>query len=199
MAATAAGLAIAPAAGASGNAPAFAPVGESPTELPLASLSTFRGVKRRQEILLQSPQLTVIEDFGHHPTALAEAMQSFRARFPGIVLTVAFEPRSNTARTKALQPAFMRALGLADEVYIGAVNRADKLTPAERFDAEAVAQQLAAQGVDAHFAPTNAALLQTMTDRVLATTQPRLVVFFSNGSFDGIIGQFVNAARNITG
>ncbi|MEO5961340.1 MAG: Mur ligase family protein [Opitutaceae bacterium] len=178
MAATAAGLALAPA---------------NPVALDLAPLARFRGVKRRQEILLRTLQLTVIEDFGHHPTALAETLESFRARFPNATLTAVFEPRSNTARTKALQAGFMRALALADEVYLGAVNRAEKLNADERFDAEDVAQQLEAQGIEAHRAETNAALLEKLLANTAdaAATKPRLVAFFTNGSFDGIIAKYV--------
>ncbi len=190
MAATAAGLAL----GQEGLA-------EAPTGLRLDALARFRGVKRRQEILFQSPALTVVEDFGHHPTALAETLHSFRARFPGARLIAAFEPRSNTARTKALQPAFMRALGSADEVYLGAVNRAEKLAADQRFDPEAVAQQLESLGVEAHFAATNAALLERLVVNTIGapTEGSRLVVFFSNGSFDGISAEFVTAAQHARG
>ena len=160
----------------------------------LDALSRFRGVKRRQELLVDTPRLKVIEDFGHHPTALAETIQSLRARHPGAVLSAVFEPRSNTARTKVLQAGFTRALGLADEVYIGAVNRADKLKETERFDVEAVIQHLDLQGVHAYTAETNAALLEELVANTKAAKQPQLVVFFTNGSFDGIIGKFVASA-----
>ena len=183
MAATAAGLAL---ARESGN----------PTGLKLDALADFRGVKRRQEVLLGTPRLTVIEDFGHHPTALAETLQSFRARFPGATLTAVFEPRSNTARTKIMQAGFMRALAQADEVYLGAVSRAEKIKEEERFDPEAVVEHLETQGIDAHAASTNAELLQKLQAGTLPVTgKPRVVVFFTNGSFDGIIGQYVAAAR----
>ncbi len=181
MAATAAGLALDE---------------NNPTVLPLDALVRFRGVKRRQETLFTGPKLTVIEDFGHHPTALAETLQSFRARFPGALLTAVFEPRSNTARSTVMQSAFMRALALADEVYIGAVNRAEKLRPEERFDPEAVVQHLETQGVHARCAPTNAILGDSLIAEAAGrVTRPRVVVFFTNGSFDGIMGRFVDAAR----
>jgi len=162
-------------------------------------LSRFRGVRRRQETLVSTPALTVIEDFGHHPTALAETLKSFRNRHPGATLTAVFEPRSNTARTRALQDDFAAALAHADEVYLGAVNRAEKLAPGERFDAEAVARALTARGIRAESFAANAALL----DKLIADTRPsvahanpdgnarpRAVVFFSNGSFDGIIAKY---------
>jgi UDP-N-acetylmuramate: L-alanyl-gamma-D-glutamyl-meso-diaminopimelate ligase len=182
MAACAAGLALYP---------------DRPAQLKLDALARFRGVKRRQEILVNTPALKVIEDFGHHPTALVETLQSFRARFPGHVIHAAFEPRSNTSRTKVMQAAFMRALALADEVFLGAVANAAKMKEDERFDAEAVIQHLETQGVHACTAVSNAALLEKM---VAATApgkmnKPQLVVFFTNGSFDGIIQKYVAAIR----
>jgi len=188
IAATAAGLSLDP---------------TNPTVLSLDPLDRFRGVKRRQEILLATPSLTVVEDFGHHPTALAETLQSFRARYPGAILTAVFEPRSNTARVKTLQAAFMRALALADEIYIGAINRPEKLKEDERLDPEAIVQQLEAQGLEAYFTLTNAALLEKLVSNTLKGIQqggvkPRLVIFFTNGSFDGIITDFVATAKKST-
>jgi UDP-N-acetylmuramate: L-alanyl-gamma-D-glutamyl-meso-diaminopimelate ligase len=181
MAATAAALALYP---------------ENPTQFSIDALADFRGVKRRQEKLADVAGLTVIEDFGHHPTALAETLQSFRARYKGASLTAVFEPRSNTARTKTLQAGFARALAQADEVYLGVVNRADKLAATERFDAEAVAQQLEAQGIDAHAPENNASLLEALVRATLPVNpraKARVVVFFTNGSFDGIIAKYAAA------
>jgi UDP-N-acetylmuramate: L-alanyl-gamma-D-glutamyl-meso-diaminopimelate ligase len=176
MAAAAAGLALFP---------------DDPTQLKLDALANFRGVKRRQELLVAEPKLKVIEDFGHHPTALAETLESFRARFPGHVIHAAFEPRSNTSRTKIMQSAFMRALALADEVYLGPIDRADKLKPEERFDVDALMQFLETQGVHGHTALSNDALLDELVATTSAETErPQLVVFFTNGSFGGIIGKF---------
>jgi len=164
--------------------------------LKLDALARFRGVKRRQELLIDTPQLKVVEDFGHHPTALAETLVSFRARFPGHMIHAAFEPRSNTSRTKVMQAGFMRALALADEVYLGCVAQAQKLKEHERFDAEAVGQHLETQGVQAHAAATNAALLEKLVANTLpGDGPPQLVVFFTNGSFDGIIQGYVAAAK----
>jgi len=179
MAALAAGLALYP---------------EEPTRLKLDALARFRGVKRRQELLVDTPRLKVIEDFGHHPTALAETLHSLRNRYPGVHLTAVFEPRSNTARTKVMQAGFTRALAYADEVFIGAVSRADKLKAEDRFDVEAVLEHLELQGIHAHTAPTNIELLALLVANTQPVNpQPQVVVFFTNGSFDGIIQKFVAA------
>jgi UDP-N-acetylmuramate: L-alanyl-gamma-D-glutamyl-meso-diaminopimelate ligase len=195
MAATAAALA---GRADPGSAPSGV-AGSTPFTLPdapafdVAALARFRGVKRRQELLVDTPRLKVVEDFGHHPTALAETLQSLRARHPGLTVNAIFEPRSNTARTKVLQAGFTRALALADEVYIGAVSRADKVKVDDRFDVEAVVQHLETLGVHACTADTNAALLDKLVANTRGAKEPQLVVFFTNGSFDGIIGKYVGA------
>ena len=195
MAACAAGLALAPAGAGDEvthyvtNPPVAAAV--DPRGIKLDALARFRGVKRRQEARVSTAALTVIEDFGHHPTALAETLTSLRARFPGARLAAAFEPRSNTARTRVMQSGFAQALARADEVYLGAVNRAEKLTEDERFDAEGVARQLESQGVHAQWFPANDALYERLVrDTLPPHGPPRVVVFFSNGSFGGIIDRY---------
>jgi len=90
----------------------------------------------------------------------------------------------------------MRALALADEVFIGAVNRAEKVQIGDRFDSQAVAQHLVELGVTAHSAPTNVVLLEKLIAGTKTTTgKRRVVVFFTNGSFDGIISKYVTEMR----
>jgi len=69
-----------------------------------------------------------------------------------------------------------------------------KLKPEEKFDSEAVIQHLETQGVHACTAESNNALLEKMVADIKAGgAKPQLVVFFTNGSFDGIIQKFVAA------
>lgn len=178
MAALSAGLALNP---------------RQPTELSLAPLTRFRGVKRRQEIKLQRNNLTVIEDFGHHPSALAATLTSLRSRYPTAQLTAVFEPRSNTARSRVHQNGFIDALALADHVLVGAINRADRLGADERLDTATVTQSLAKRGVSAMAADNNFDLLEPLRTATHAASAAQVVVFFTNGSFDGIIDKFVES------
>ena len=57
-----------------------------------------------------------MEDFAHHPTALAGTLNSFRNRFPQFIVAC-FEPRSNTATTNVFQSDFTNALSNADEIH----------------------------------------------------------------------------------
>jgi UDP-N-acetylmuramate: L-alanyl-gamma-D-glutamyl-meso-diaminopimelate ligase len=157
----------------------------------LSAFAKFRGVKRRQEVHVATPKLTVIEDFAHHPTALGEILRSLRAQYPQHRIHAAFEPRSNTSRTSIMQDDFMNALALADEVYIGAISRADTMKPNERFDIEGTIEFLKTKNVHGHTAPTHDALLATLREQSKNLKEPQLVVFFTNGSFGGIIADYV--------
>jgi UDP-N-acetylmuramate: L-alanyl-gamma-D-glutamyl-meso-diaminopimelate ligase len=76
------------------------------------------------------------------------------------------------------------------------VNRAEKLAIGDRFDTVAVTQHLRELGVDAHSAPTNALLLEKLIERTPpADSKKRVVAFFTNGSFDGIIAKYVESAK----
>ncbi|MDR2982365.1 MAG: Mur ligase domain-containing protein [Puniceicoccales bacterium] len=182
MAATAAALTICPA---------------SPTDLCLASLAKFQGVMRRQEKHIDTAGLVVLEDFGHHPTAIALTLQSLRQRYPRHRLIAAFEPRSNTAVRKVLQDEFQKALSHADSVYMAPVHRAEKYGENDRLDTHAIAGNLMKQGCVVLPATDNEALLDALIQEANANseTMPMLVVFFSNGAFGGIIKRFITTFR----
>jgi UDP-N-acetylmuramate: L-alanyl-gamma-D-glutamyl-meso-diaminopimelate ligase len=162
---------------------------KDPTKLKLEALNSFQGVQRRQQVLVDRADLTVIEDFGHHPTALDLTLESLRARYPKHRLVACFEPRSNTAARKVMQDAFREALKKADEVFLPPPHRAEMLGE-ERFDSEGVAAAITAAGKKGFAPASNDALLTELTTLVKSDKCPRCVIFFSNGAFGGIIQKF---------
>ena len=71
-------------------------------------------MKRRLEVKAQVNGITIIDDFAHHPTAIAGTLKALRARYPGSRLWAILEPRSNTLRRRVLQSDFARSLAQAD-------------------------------------------------------------------------------------
>jgi len=158
---------------------------EDPTRFDLSALATFRGVRRRQDVLHADEACVVLEDFAHHPTAVAGAIEALRAAYPDRRMTVCFEPRSNTAATSRFQAEFQKALGLADAVCFGAVHRAERMRPEERLDTRAMSAALNAAGCCAFSFTDNSELNAHLLERA-DSAQRELVVFFTNGSFDGV-------------
>jgi UDP-N-acetylmuramate: L-alanyl-gamma-D-glutamyl-meso-diaminopimelate ligase len=152
-----------------------------PTSFDLSPLAEFSGVRRRQDVLYGKNGWTVIEDFAHHPTAVAGAIEALRSAYPDRAMTVCFEPRSNTAASARFQDEFTAALAGADRVYLGAVHRAERMRPDERLDTVAMAGKLA----EAKAFDSNESLLFELQQKT-ASEDGGLIVFFTNGSFDGL-------------
>src|SRR5215471_1908368 len=64
---------------------------------------SFSGIARRQELRGEARGITVIDDFGHHPTAIAQTLQALRQRYRDARIWAIFEPRSNTTRRAVFQ------------------------------------------------------------------------------------------------
>lgn len=166
-------------------AAAFACGYESPLKFDLAALARFRGVRRRQDVLHTCTRWTVLEDFGHHPTAIAAASESLRAAYPDRPLFIGFEPNSYTACTSLFQDAFTQALSVADRVYLGAVRRAATMPADKCLDTSHIAAELSKGQCVAFAFQNNEALFQHIR-RDCLSMDGAVFVFFTNGAFDGV-------------
>ena len=81
------------------------------------AISTFQGVKRRLEVHVNSPRLSYIDDYAHHPAELASAISSMRDIFPGRRLTAIFQPHLFT-RTRDFAAEFAAALSQVDKLIL---------------------------------------------------------------------------------
>ncbi len=81
------------------------------------ALASYRGVKRRFEIHIQTPQLTYIDDYAHHPRELTACIESAREFFPGKKISGIFQPHLYS-RTRDFADDFAQALDLLDEVIL---------------------------------------------------------------------------------
>jgi len=148
-----------------------------------AALISFQGIKRRQEVRGTVRGITVIDDFGHHPTAIRETLAGLRGRYGAARLWAIFEPRSNTTRRAVFQHTLPAAFEHADGVFIAKVARLDQLPENDRLDPERVVADIAATSKPAFYEPTAADIVSRL--KPLAQTGD-VVVVFSNGGFDGI-------------
>lgn len=80
-------------------------------------LASFRGVKRRFEILHQEEGKVYIDDYAHHPEEIRAFLKSVKAMYPANKLTAVFQPHLYT-RTRDFAEGFSSALSLADEVVL---------------------------------------------------------------------------------
>lgn len=80
-------------------------------------LSTYRGVKRRFEYIVEREGIVFIDDYAHHPTEIEAFMSSVRALYPGRHITAIFQPHLFT-RTRDFADGFAESLSLADRLLL---------------------------------------------------------------------------------
>jgi len=154
-----------------------------PVEKITEALHTFKSVKRRLEVRAEVNGITIIDDFAHHPTAIAETLKALRTRYTGRRLWAVLEPRSNTLRRNVFQRELVEALGIADQVIIAAIFKPEAVPRHERLDPDQVVDDL-------HRFNRPAQILAT-ADEIVAVIAPQLkpgdvVAILSNGGFGGI-------------
>ncbi len=155
-------------------------------------LTSFKGIARRQEVRGEARGVKVIDDFGHHPTAIAQTLTALRHRYPDHRLWAIFEPRSNTTRRAVFQQELPNALSLADGVFISQVARLDQLEPDDRLNPEAVMKSITDAGRLAFYEKD----ADHIVDRLLPLVRRNdVVIVFSNGGFDGIHEKILSRLR----
>jgi UDP-N-acetylmuramate: L-alanyl-gamma-D-glutamyl-meso-diaminopimelate ligase len=153
------------------------------TDAIAAALKTFKSVKRRLEVRAEVNGITIIDDFAHHPTAIAGTLKALRARYPKARLWVILEPRSNTLRRNVLQNALAKSLALADEIVVANVFKSDAIPEAERLDVAVLVTQIVRSG--------RRARVLADADDIVQRAAPEMrpgdvVAILSNGGFGGI-------------
>ena len=156
-------------------------------------LSTFAGVRRRQEVRGEVGGVVVIDDFAHHPTAVRATIDAIRARFPGRRLWAAFEPRSNTSRRRLHQQEYVEALAGAACVALKVPEPHDMVPADQRLDADRVVADLRARGVDARAEADVDRLVRAVAD---GARPGDVVLVMSNGAFGGFIDRLLTALRS---
>jgi len=158
------------------------------------NLDGFRGVKRRQDVLFESKGLVVVEDFAHHPTAIAACLESMRNCYPVTELHAVFEPRSNTSATNVLEAEFEKSLSKADAVWLAPVHRGEIYSDERRMNTSAMAARLKESGCHAFAARSKEELFQQLP-KGKGSNKRCLVMLFTNGSFGDSLRDYLKALR----
>ena len=157
-----------------------------------AILPTFRGVRRRLEVRAEANGITLVDDFGHHPSALRESIAALRAKYPGRRLWALFEPRSNTTRRGIFQNELAQSLSAADGVYITEIARKEQIDPQMRLDPKKIADDIRKAGRESFYLPGPEEILKDILPRLKSGD---VVAVFTNGSFGGLVGKLAAALQ----
>lgn len=158
----------------------------------LEGIASFKGVKRRQELWGTGSGITLIEDFAHHPTAVAKTLEAIREAFPTKRLWAVFEPRSNTTRRNIFEKEYIEALSYADVIAISDVVMRHNDVGVELLKVPAICRALQRKGKKASSFPNYGALKNHIISEAQAND---VIVMMSNGSFGGIIPELADLLK----
>ncbi len=137
----------------------------------IAALGTFKGVKRRMEVRAVIDNITIYDDFAHHPTAIKTTISGLRHDVGDARIIVIIEPRSNTMRMGVHQQQLVASFEQADICYI--------------FEPEGLSWNMSelAKSINGHLFHQ----VDDIVSEVAAITQPGdQVLIMSNGGFGNI-------------
>ncbi len=147
------------------------------------ALATFKSVKRRLEVVAEVNGVTIIDDFAHHPTAIAATLAAVRTRYPSARLWAICEPRSNTLRRNIFEVELAEGLAVADRVILASIYQPERIPQAERLAIANVLEKITRLGRAAREFADAGAIVDAVAPEL---REGDVVVIFSNGGFDGI-------------
>ncbi len=151
-------------------------------QLAIKALATFKGVKRRMELVAFTDGIRVYDDFAHHPTAIRLTLEGLRRNVGNARVLVALEPRSNTMRAGVHINELGPALMPADRVWLMAGEGID-------WDPQETLAPLEGRG-------RVVTRSEDMLAQMLDTVQPGdHVIFMSNGGFDSTPARFCRSLK----
>ena len=144
---------------------------------------TFKGIKRRQEIVGEKSGVTVIDDFAHHPTAIDLTINAVKEAYLGQRVWAVFEPRSATSRRKVFEDSFPKSFLKADRVIFAGLFAPEKIKDEERLDVQAVIASINNMGGVAEYIPQVDDIVEFITKNAKSED---VILVMSSGGFDGI-------------
>jgi UDP-N-acetylmuramate: L-alanyl-gamma-D-glutamyl-meso-diaminopimelate ligase len=146
-----------------------------------------RGVER---------DITVIDDFAHHPTAIETTLAGAKRRYPGRRIWALFEPRSISSSRKEFEGGYIEAFHQADRVIIGAIFHKDRYETRYGLDkmmsAATIVEQLNADGIRAEQIDDIDAIADVVAREAKAND---VILVMSSGAFGGVHEKILERLR----
>jgi UDP-N-acetylmuramate: L-alanyl-gamma-D-glutamyl-meso-diaminopimelate ligase len=150
-------------------------------------LETFQGIKRRMEVRGIERGVTVIDDFAHHPTAIATTLAGAKKRYPGRRIWALFEPRSITSSRKEFEAGYIEAFHQADRVIIGPIFHQGRYETRYGLDkmmsASTIVERLNADGIRAEQIGDFDAIAEVVARDA---REGDVILVMSSGAFGGV-------------
>lgn len=156
-------------------------------------LNNFKGIKRRQEIRAIINNITIIDDFAHHPTEVKETISAIRGKYKDRRIWAVFEPRSNTSMRNVFQKEFESSFdGTNIKVIIADVFAPYKVPENHRFSPQELVSNLKKRGIDAcHIGEVD----NIVSHLKINAKEGDVILIMSNGGFGNIYEKLITLLK----
>ena len=152
------------------------------------ALAQFKNVKRRLETIGVRNDITVYDDFAHHPTAITTTVDGLRRRVGQARILAVLEPRSNTMKLGVMKAQLPDSLSMADKVFAYGANAGKESLG---WDLSQVLSPLNTVAADKAKAFDN---LDALVNAVVSEAKPGdHILVMSNGGFGGVHQKILSA------
>ncbi len=155
------------------------------------ALLSFKGIQRRFEYRLRTPEHVLLDDYAHHPEEIRRLLESVRRIYGRRHLTVLFQPHLFT-RTRDLGSEFAEALSRADRILLLPVYPAREL-PIAGVDSEWLASLIAGRPEQR---PVEVLARSEVLARI-AALKPALLLTVGAGDIDRLVGPLTETLQNL--
>jgi len=160
-----------------------------PFEIIGDAVASFKGIRRRQEIRGVKNNITVMDDFAHHPTAVRETIKAVKAYHPDGRIIAVFEPRTNSSMRKIFQDVYPLSFDFADIICIRKPPLLNKIPFNDQFSSEKLVKDIKNRNKDAYYFQNT----EDIIDFLIKEAIPKdLLLIMSNGGFDNIHERILN-------
>ena len=157
-------------------------------------VASFKGVYRRFDMHINTPQVTYIDDYAHHPTELQASLMSVRKIYPDRRLTAIFQPHLYS-RTRDFMDDFAKVLATADELLLLPIYPAREL-PIEGITSDKLAEKCRQYGKKDAEVVQKAELTQHIA-KLLEDNTPRVIMTLGAGDIDRLVPEITKRLSNL--
>lgn len=158
------------------------------------AITSFKGVKRRLEVIYDTKDIKIIDDFAHNPEKVLASLSALRGHFPKHQIIAIFEPRTGSSRRKFFQDIYPPSFKPADIIYIAETFKKSSLNSKEAFSNKQLALDINKNRVKAYAIDTADKIITHIKTNLLKPNplKPRIFCIMTSGEFDGIHKKLTN-------
>jgi len=158
------------------------------------ALADFQNIVKRLEIKGQINNITIYDDFAHHPAKVKATISGLRHQFPRAKIWAVFEPRTSTSKRKIMEDQYAASFDDADTSIIAPLHLPHKVRDDQRLSVESLVKKINQRGKRALYLSSVQAIIDLLSQQAQAGDK---ILIMSNGGFENIHQRLIDKLKAV--